>query len=50
MVDNIRIDVRETGWEDVDWMHLALDRDQWQAFVNTVMNPRVPFLDQLSDY
>jgi hypothetical protein len=25
--DNIRMDVREIGWEDVDWIHLALDRD-----------------------
>jgi len=26
--DNIRMDLREVGWEDVDWMHLAQDRDQ----------------------
>jgi hypothetical protein len=29
--DNIRMDLRETGWEDVDWIHLAQDRDQWEA-------------------
>jgi len=34
-------DPRETGWEDVDWMHLAQNRDQWRALVNTVMNLRV---------
>jgi hypothetical protein len=39
--DNIKIDVREIWWENVDWMHLAQDRDNWQAFVNTVMNIRV---------
>jgi hypothetical protein len=38
-VDNIKIDLRETG---VDWVHLAQDRDQWRALVNTVMNLRVP--------
>jgi len=25
---NIRMGLREVGWEDVDWMHLAVDRDQ----------------------
>jgi hypothetical protein len=32
------MDIREIRWEDVDWMHLAQDRDQWWAVVNTVMN------------
>jgi hypothetical protein len=36
--DNIRMEVRERGWEGVDWMHLVQDRDQWQVLVNTVMN------------
>jgi hypothetical protein len=40
--DNIRMDLKEIGWEGVDWMHLALDRDQWWAVVNTVMNLQVP--------
>jgi hypothetical protein len=32
--DNIRMDLRrETGWEGVDWMHVAQDKDQWQALV-----------------
>jgi hypothetical protein len=26
--DNIKIDLGETGWEDVDWIHLAQDTDQ----------------------
>jgi hypothetical protein len=39
--DNIRIDVTETGWEVVDWMHLAEDKDQWRVHVYTVMNLRV---------
>jgi hypothetical protein len=29
--DNIRMDLREIGWEDVDWMHLAQDGDQWRT-------------------
>jgi hypothetical protein len=29
-------------WERVDWMHLAQDRDQWWAHVNTVMNFQIP--------
>jgi hypothetical protein len=40
--DSIRINFREIGWEVVDWMHLAQDRDQWRDLVNTVMNPWVP--------
>jgi hypothetical protein len=39
--DNIRIVLREIGWEFVDWMHLAQDRDHWQGIVNTIMNPSV---------
>jgi hypothetical protein len=38
-VDNIKMDLREVGW---DWIDLAQDRDQWWALVNTVMNLRVP--------
>jgi hypothetical protein len=40
--DNIIMDPRETGWEVVDWINLAQDRDQCQALVTTVMNLRVP--------
>jgi hypothetical protein len=40
--DNIKIDLRETGFGDVDWIHLAQDRDRWRALVNTIMNLRVP--------
>jgi hypothetical protein len=41
-VDNIEMDLREIGWDGVDWIELAEDRDQWKALVNTVMNLRVP--------
>jgi hypothetical protein len=42
--DNIKMDLREIGlgFGDVDLIHLAQDRDRWQAFVNTVMSLRVP--------
>jgi hypothetical protein len=36
------MDLREIGWDGVDWVHLAQDKDQWRALVNTVMNVRVP--------
>jgi hypothetical protein len=32
------MDLRETGWGGVEWIHLAQDRDQWRAVVNTMMN------------
>jgi hypothetical protein len=41
-VDNIKMDLREIGLDGMDWIDLALDRDQWLALVNMVMNLRVP--------
>jgi hypothetical protein len=41
-VDNIRMDLGEVGWGDVDWIGLAQDRDTWRALVNSVMKFRVP--------
>jgi hypothetical protein len=41
-VDNIKIDLRERGWDGGDWIDLAQDRDQWRALVKAVMNLRVP--------
>jgi hypothetical protein len=35
--DKVRIDLREIGWEDMDRMHLAKDRDQWQVPANRAM-------------
>jgi hypothetical protein len=40
-VDTIKMDFREIGWDGVDLIKLAQDRDQWRALVNTVMNLRV---------
>jgi hypothetical protein len=41
-VDNIRIDLGEVRWGDVDWIDLAKDRNRWRAVVNSVLNLRVP--------
>jgi hypothetical protein len=40
-VDYIKMDLRKIGWDGVDWIELAQDRDQRRALVNTVMNLRV---------
>jgi hypothetical protein len=42
LVDNIKMDLGAIGWDGVDWIELAQDRDQWRALVNTMMNLRVP--------
>jgi hypothetical protein len=40
--DNIRMNLREIGWEGVDWKYLTQNKDQWQALMNMIMNLQVP--------
>jgi hypothetical protein len=46
--DNIKMDLREIGFGDVDWIHLAQDTDTWRDLLNTVMNLRVPLMRGIS--
>jgi hypothetical protein len=41
-VDNIRMDLGEVGWSNVDWIDLTKDRNRWRALLNSVLNLRVP--------
>jgi hypothetical protein len=41
-MDNIRMDLGDVRWGDVDWIGLAKDRNRWRAVVNSVLNLRVP--------
>jgi hypothetical protein len=41
-VDNVRMDLGEVEWGDVDWIGLAQDRNRLRAVVNSVLNLRVP--------
>jgi hypothetical protein len=41
-VDDIKMDLREVGWDGMDWIDTAQDRDHWKALVNTLLNLRVP--------
>jgi hypothetical protein len=41
-VDNIKMDLGEVGWGDVDRIGLAQNRNRWRAVVNSVLNLQVP--------
>jgi hypothetical protein len=41
-IDNIRMDLGEVGWGDVDWIGLAQDRYRWRDLVNSAMNLQIP--------
>jgi hypothetical protein len=41
-MNNIKMDLREIGWDVMDLIDLAQDRDKWRALVNAAMNLRVP--------
>jgi hypothetical protein len=41
-LDNIKMDLRVIGWDEVDWIDMAQVRDQWRALVNKVLNLWVP--------
>jgi hypothetical protein len=40
--DNIKMDLKDVGWDGTDWIDLVQDNDQWQALLNAVMNLSVP--------
>jgi hypothetical protein len=40
-VDNIRMDLEEIDWFDMNWTGMAQDRDQWRTLVNALINPQV---------
>jgi hypothetical protein len=42
LIDDIKMDVGEIGWDGMDWTDVAQDRDQWRALLNTVINLRFP--------
>jgi len=40
--DNIKVDLQEVGWGDMNWIDMTQDSGRWRAAVNAVMNYRVP--------
>jgi hypothetical protein len=40
--DNIRMDLGEVGWGDVNWIDLAQDKNRWRVLVNSVLSLQVP--------
>jgi hypothetical protein len=47
-LDNIKMDLGEVRWGDVDWFGLAQDRNRWRALVNSVLN--LQFHKMLGNY
>jgi hypothetical protein len=43
LVNNIRMDLGELGWSDVEWIGLSQNSNRWRALVNSVLNLRVPY-------
>jgi hypothetical protein len=41
-VGNVKMDLGEVKWGDVEWIGLPQDRDKWRAFVNSLVNLRIP--------
>jgi hypothetical protein len=41
-VDNTKMNLVEIGWDGVDWIGVAQNRENWRGLVNAVMNLRVP--------
>jgi hypothetical protein len=41
-VDNIKMDLKEIGWDDVGWIDVAQDRGQWSVLVNMILDLWVP--------
>jgi hypothetical protein len=39
--DNIRMVLKEVGWEGVDWMEVDRNRENWRVLINTIINFRV---------
>jgi hypothetical protein len=39
----MKMDLRDIGWNGMEWINLTLDRDYWRTFMNTVMNLLVPY-------
>jgi hypothetical protein len=31
--EDIKMDLKDTGWESMEWMHLAQNRDKWRVLV-----------------
>jgi hypothetical protein len=42
LVDNIKMDLQEMGWEDKGWRSLAQDRERCRVLENAVMNLQIP--------
>jgi hypothetical protein len=43
-MDDIKMDIRETGLESVDWINMANNTGRWRPLMKTVMNIPFPYI------
>jgi hypothetical protein len=41
--NKVKMDLKKIGWEDMDWIDIVQDRENWQVLVNTLLKLEIPW-------